>query len=164
MSPDSLPRPTLIASAEGEVLAERNMFRLDDIGSLLALDEDDEPPVPDGELVTSAYGSAIFSSTLSHHYPRVTLEHWSARPAPPGRNWELDAEVHLEIDGGQIGLSSGASRLPGPHRLSVPRGPYTLAVWCLGREATRIRHAAGEATPHGVEEWLLRLWPADGSA
>ena len=154
------PQPDLLATADGEILAEHNMFRLDDIGSLLALDPEDEPPVPDEELVTSAFGAAIFASALSHHYPLVTLEYWSNRPPNPHGNWERSAEVVLNRGGKHVGLSSGVSRLPGPHRISLPPGSYVLSVWCRGREEVRTRAAAGEARPHGMEVWLLRLWPA----
>lgn len=30
---------------------------------------------------------------------------------------------------------------------------------CLGRDAAKERHAAGEMFFHGTEEWLLQLWP-----
>lgn len=161
MRPSDFPRPELLATADGEILAERTMFRLDDIGSLLALGPEDEPPIPDQELVTCAFGSAVFASALSHHYPRVTVEHWSARPPAPEGNWELHAEVLLDRGGTMLGLSSGVSRLPGPHRLSLAEGPYDLGVWCRGREDARAGSTAGEAIPHGVEVWLLRLWPAE---
>lgn len=169
---DSRHQPHLLARVDGEILAERNMFRLDDLGALPTGDPDDEPPVPTDELVTSAIGAAVFASALSHHRPHVTVEHWSARPpapptpsgppGPPGPSgpWERSAEIRLEREGDQVGLSSGVSRLPGPHRLRVPPGSYVLDVRCTGRAEVRARAAAGQSSPHGTEMWLLRLWPA----
>ena len=152
-------QPELLATTEGEIMVERNLFRLDDTTSILATGPEDEPPVPSDELVTSAYASALFASDLGDHYPYVVLESWSAAPPAAEGPWERSERVPLEIDGGSVALSSGVSRIPGPHRLRLRPGDYVLETSRRGGADARAARARGVATPHGEERWLLRLWP-----
>ncbi|GAA1925955.1 hypothetical protein [Streptantibioticus ferralitis] len=155
--------PQLLSTADGEVLVERNMFRLDDTASILATGPEDEPPIPRDELVTSACASAIFASGLGDHYPYVVLESWSAEPPAPDGTWERSERVPLEVDGGRIALSSGVSRFAAQHRLPLTPGDYVLEAWCRGSDNARAKRAEGVTTPHGEEHWLLRLWPEEPS-
>jgi hypothetical protein len=97
--------------------------------------------------------------------PYVDLEYWSAEPpyGPGNDPWEVDARETLAVSAGRLTLTSGVSGSGAPHRLTVPPGQYRLAVWCRGRAQARAakRDAVDAGTfPHGVEHWLVRLWPA----
>jgi hypothetical protein len=140
-------------------MVERGMFCLDDTASIQAFDEEDRRPVPQGELVTSAYASAIFASGLGDHYPYVVMEAWAAEPSAPDGAWDRNERVPLEVDGGRIQLSSGVSSFAAPHRLTLTPGDYVLEAWCRGTDNARAQRDAGVAMPHGEERWLLRLWP-----
>ena len=165
-------------AVRGPVFVEEHMFRLVDI----AAPAQGRTPSPDtraDSLVTFGRdpGLATFTSALEDGKQHVTLELWPAEPPPPEGDWVAGLALRVTVGGGQLRLASGISSLGSPHELDVSPGTYVLGVWCRGRDAAWTafltwlddeeedeEQGDGEASVQrafdGVEQWLLRLWPA----
>jgi len=146
----------------GLVLAESHLFSLVDIAAPEQGDVTDRRPVPGG-LVTLGSGSvlAMFTSAVETHEPYVDLECWAAEPpwGPGDEPWETEARASLVVPAGHLAIRSGVSGQRAAFTLTVPPGPYQLAVWCRGRADAR---AGRGSFPYGVEYWKIRLWPDTG--
>ncbi|MFJ9351019.1 hypothetical protein [Streptomyces sp. NPDC101237] len=150
--------------ASGLVIAESYSFSLVDTAVPVQANATDRQPVP-GSLVTVTVGAgsvlATFASAVETHEPYVDLECWTAEPlhGPGDDPWEVNARETLVVPAGHLALMSGVSGQEAPFTLTVPPGPYQMAVWCRGRADAR---AARGSFPYGVEHWLVRLWPDTG--
>ena len=155
-----MPESRRLTSATGEVSVEHSLFQLDDIAAVPTGDPDDEAPVPHApDLVAVGVNAARFRSEIGDNYPLVTIESWSAEPPEPPDRWEQRQEVRLHVDGGRLRFHSLVSRIPGPEAIDVTPGSYQMRVWCRGRLEARSRLMHGELLPHGVEQWLVQVWP-----
>ncbi|WP_189266752.1 hypothetical protein [Streptomyces fuscichromogenes] len=148
--------------ASGLVIAENYSFSLVDIAAPSQGNPTDRQPVP-GSLVTLGTGSvlATFASAVETHEPYVDLECWPAEPpyGPGDDPWEVNARETLVVPAGRLTVISGVSGQEAAFKLTIPPGPYQMAVWCRGRADAR---AARGSYLYGVEHWLVRLWPPTG--
>ncbi|MEV5239545.1 hypothetical protein AB0K89_10600 [Streptomyces cinnamoneus] len=105
-------------------------------------------------------GGAVFRCGSTDFRPHVRLEAWRGEPPALPGGWDTVDTVEFRLhDSGTVRIEEWDGRPAGdPVDLGGP-GAYRLRAASRGREAARLRHAAGETHFHGAEEWLLQLWP-----
>jgi hypothetical protein len=154
----------LLFDTEGEVLVAYRLFQLQEDADALAVEIERD----DDDIATGGEGGVLFWSAANDHYPRVRIELWSGEPPsrPPGQqdgDVTRDETTFTVSETGRLGLMaidrmpSDASRIRLPHL-----GVYRLRAYVRGRAAAGQR--GGAEFFHGVERWLLQIWPRDPAA
>ncbi|HET8660833.1 MAG TPA: hypothetical protein VFM55_17755 [Micromonosporaceae bacterium] len=114
-----------------------------------------EPP---DDLVAAAPGGALFATAGNDFTPTVDVELWGAEPPAAGDEWE-------DVDEATIDNGSGTARIQNVHGepagpdLTLAPGRYHVRAYARGRSEAAARLGI-ELFYTGVEEWLVRLWPA----
>lgn len=111
------------------------------------------------DLFIGGTGGVLFRSAGNDFYPTVSLELWVSEPPPDpgiwGRVEQSDFDSHdgiLQFMSVMATFAGEEIRLPGP-------GTYAIRAYCRGRDQAAALH--GKALNyHGVEEWLVQIWPA----
>lgn len=163
----------LLSAAEGEVRVESWLFLLEENAAIP--DEDADPSEEDaglldlvaetgdpdpGLVATGSEGGLILWSAGNDHNPRVRLEQWSAQPPRSQETWETVQDVSFSArETGELVLTSiSGSPSEDVSPVELPHlGTYRARVHVRGREEAA-RHGEAEFY-HGIEQWLVRIWP-----
>lgn len=148
----------LLSETEGEVMVEYRLFQLQEDAEALAVEIERD----DDDIATGGEGGVLFWSAANAHYPRVRIELWSGEP-PPGQDdgdVTRDETTFSVSETGWLELM-GIDRMPSDaSRIRLPRlGAYRLRAYVRGR--ARAGERGGAEYFHGVERWLLQIWPRD---
>jgi hypothetical protein len=149
----------LVCRTEGEALVAYRQLLLQERGgqdvTVVKLDTD-----TDDEIAAGGEGGVKLWSAGNDHYPSVRLELWSDTPVRSQEAWELTQEETLSVSAtGEVALTT----LFGEESdacIALPNlGTYRVRVHVRGRDEAWQR---GEAKWfHGVEQWLLQIWPSE---
>jgi hypothetical protein len=151
----------LVRATEGEVLVAYTLFLLQEDEDGLALDEIERP---DDDVVSGGEGGLVLWSAGNDHYPHVRIELWSGEPPPSQEAWEAGQDTTFAVSvTGRLELTPIFGAAPDARSVKLPRlGSYQARVHVRGRQEARQR---GEAQFfHGIEDWLLRIWPGPRQA
>ncbi|GAA2838809.1 hypothetical protein [Crossiella cryophila] len=145
----------VVSSIAQSVLVENDHFTLhDDRGPAPSL-----PPDPvDRDLVHADLGHAVFRSAASTHYAAVRVELWDGEPLrSTAEGW--DAKGAVEVLAGSAELVLGpVVTVSETARLSLPvPGRYRIDAASRGR--ADIQALGPGSYAHGVENWVIRIWP-----
>jgi hypothetical protein len=139
-----------------EVRVEHRMF----IGHDPMHPDDTPEPEPDELFLASGPGGATFCSAGNDFHTSVRIEVWTAEPGPQAADvWEISADTTFEAPSGTFVVSSTMGGEPVPKIELGPAGNYRLRAHCRGRDEAG-RRIGVELFYHGVEEWLLQIWPS----
>jgi hypothetical protein len=150
--------PRLLSATEGEVLVAYTLFLLQEDSGSLALDEIERP---DGGVATGGEGGVVLWSAANDHYPRVRIELWSGEPPPSQDAWEVGHDTAFTVSvTGRLELTPIFGAPPDARSIKLPRlGTYKMRAYVRGTEEARQRAEAEFF--HGIEQWLLQIWPRD---
>lgn len=154
-----LDPPRRVSATKGEVLVAYGQFALQEGGGAHAI----AIPAPAGAedaVAAGGPGGVHFWSSGNDHYPSVQVEYWSGEPPRSLDDWETTRDETFSVSGmaeldlqGLFGEESDAATITLPHR-----GQYRIRVHVRGRREAAER---GEAEFfHGLEHWLLQIWPS----
>lgn len=157
---DSLPHRLLATRTDQPRVEHHTYLLLDPHGeeSPLSTADVDEDRVVDAG--TRGGGAAFWTGGNDFH-PTVRLESWSGpAPAPEGE-WDTVDEVDVEMPSGTA-LVTPMDRPATCEELELGHpGWYRLRAASRGRMEAADR-AEEDDFFHGVEEWVLQLWPREG--
>lgn len=121
-------------------------------------------PPRETRLIKAGPGGVVLRSAGDDFYPNVRVEVWDAQPPPDGDGaWEVNEEAEFECPTGRLRLRSVEGLAAGPDLSPGAGGRYLLRAYVRGREPARAR-LGHDLYYHGVEEWLLQVWPATPTA
>lgn len=121
-------------------------------------------PPRETRLLKAGPGGVVLRSAGDDFYPTVQVEVWDG-PPPSDQDgaWEADEEIEFECPTGRLRVRSVDGLAAGPDLSPGQGGRYRLRAYVRGRETARDR-LGHDLFYHGVEEWLLRVWPATPTA
>ncbi|MCI3221173.1 hypothetical protein [Streptomyces sp. NP-1717] len=111
------------------------------------------------DFVSTRTGRIDVRSAGHTHTAGLTLEVWDEEPELVG-SWEMSGEGEVDYPSGTLRAWAVAGG-PMPYLLEVSErpGPET---WCVRVHATgraEVARLASQTVPHGVEQYLVQLWP-----
>ena len=116
-------------------------------------------PFPEGDRLVATGPDIIYLISASGrlHDAAVTLEAWDARP-----QGEVDALDEVELSDGTLWISRMLEGAASEPLRTGPAGRYGVGVRVTGRaELLRLEREPGRPeAPHGVERFVVRLWPS----
>lgn len=118
----------------------------------------DDGIIPDEIVVTTPAGVGLRSAARDF-FPLFHIQIFRAAP-PRGdtAGWDGVFDMEVACAYGRLSLDELSA---GPLTvIYLEPGDWFLRCWVGGRDEAAER-AAGEMNLHGVEEWLLQLWPKD---
>lgn len=134
-------------------------FSLQEVGGVDALTI--ERPGDDGGVAAAGgQGGIHFWSSANDHYPWVRIEQWSGEPPRNPEGWEITRDETFTASAtARLELAELFGPEPDAPAITLPRpGQYRVRVHVRGCGEASGR---GEAEFfHGVEQWLLQIWPA----
>jgi hypothetical protein len=107
-------------------------------------------------------GGVVFGSAGNDFYPAVQVEIWDEPPPSAPGPWDGVETADFESRSGRLRVRSVEGMPAGPDFTAGPPGRYRLRAYCKGRGEAAERIGV-ELYYHGVEEWLIQIWPAAGS-
>lgn len=113
----------------------------------------------------------FFISAAQYHHAWVRGEAWEHEPPPLPSAWDITSEIIIAPHSGSLhiaelmgGWTSSLPLVPGKE----PSGTYCLRASCRGRNAIREALENGWEGqteegffPHGIEQYLLQIWPLE---
>lgn len=129
------------------VLCDSDGMNLSPLGEAIA---------EDGRLLLAGPEAVLLSSAGNDFYPDVHLEVWDREPPAPPGNWELVDSASFSAPSLQISLTgvNGSEYAD----LPVPAVRLNLRAACRGRD--QVADMYDQAFFHGVETWVIQIWPA----
>lgn len=147
--------PLSVAVVAPEV--EYSMFvltdsRREDLGPL------ETPPADDSCVLHVGREAVVLRSAGTDFYPEVSLEVWAHEPPPSEGEWDV-------IEYATFSAPSRRIRLVSPDGTTateavVPSTDLCLRAACKGRDLVSDAVFSGAAYFHGIETWVLQVWPA----
>lgn len=99
-----------------------------------------------------------FVSAGGDFYPAVRIQ-ITTGPVPPGTGaWETSGETQINVISGYLSLRSVLGDVAGMYE--VEPGDWSIRWQVRGRDEAHRKWVAGESYFHGIEEWLLQMWPS----
>lgn len=147
----------VLRTVDATVLIEYSQFRLQEIDGpdIAELGASENPDI---RLAIGGDGGVKFLSAQNDHYPSVRLQLWSG-PAPwQAGTWDLtDEETFTAAATGRLMLMTLMGEESSDEIALPVLGRYVIRAQATGRAEARAR---GEgAFFHGIERWLLQVWP-----
>lgn len=141
---------------------------LADHGLFILVDPDAPMPWPlqdatatDLELPVVVSDSGLgFVSAGRDFFPSVEVRLHIRRPALPIEGWDASGEAVVTVRSGVLSVRSLAGDVSGT--FDAEPGLWHVAWRVRGRDEAAARTRDLEMFFHGVEQWALDLWPAEG--
>lgn len=150
---DGVPRR--LAGYQWEPQVEYRMFVIHDPGA-----EAFTGAVPaSGQLLLPEPGGVVVGSGGNDFYPAVTVESWDGAPPPDAGKWDAVEEADMHLPSGRLQAESVLAAYASPIVTLGEPGWYRIRAHCRGRAEAGSRVGRGELYYHGVEEWLMQVWP-----
>jgi len=147
----------LVSSDDTEVTIDHRMFVGFDPAHPLRAPL--EAVTHEDEFLVGGQGGAVFCSAGNDFHPSVHVEVWTGRPPHPAPDeWEESAESTFDAPTGIFRIASLMGARAGRDITLGPPGRYRLRAHCRGRGEAMERLGI-ELFYHGIEEWLIQLWP-----
>ncbi|MFP8903928.1 hypothetical protein [Streptomyces atacamensis] len=103
--------------------------------------------------------AVVFTTGGNDFYPEVRIEVWTSRPPHSDDQWETVETADFAAPSGRVRVREWDQGPAGDGiDLGAP-GTYRLRAYCRGRTEAAAR-VGQDLYYHGIEEWLLQLWPA----
>ncbi|BBH68499.1 hypothetical protein ACTI_51840 [Actinoplanes sp. OR16] len=155
--------PALIERLETEVLVDHGSFDLiDDSGEQDAPAGGDwlSPGLPGGGWLSAGRNMiTVVSASTRHHVAAVTVEAWEAQPAPaPG--WADMTETSVILDSGFLEINPLVDGEDADDITVGGAGAYRVRAYVTGRAELQAATPPPDVELHGVERYLLQIWPA----
>jgi hypothetical protein len=145
----------LVERVETEVLVDHRTFDL--------IDDSGEQQAP------AAYESAqwlfaghnmitVVSASARHHVAALTVEAWDAEP-PPAEGWTGPQEAAVRLDTGFLEINPLVEGEDAEDITVGGPGRYRVRGYVAGRAELLAATPPPEVELHGVERYLLQIWP-----
>jgi hypothetical protein len=147
--------PDLIERVETEVLVDHGTFDLiDDSGEQQAgLD-----PAATAWLFAGRNMITVVSASTRHHVAAVTVEAWKTEP-PPAPGWSEHQEAGVLLDSGFLEINPLVDGEDADDITVGDAGAYRVRAYVTGRAELLAATPPPEVELHGVERYLLQIWP-----
>ena len=146
----------LVERVETEVLVDHRTFDLiDDSGEQHAPTDYDTAQW----LFAGHNMITVVSATGRHHVAALTVEAWDAEP-PPAAGWTAPHEATVRLDSGFVEINPLVEGEDAEDITVGGPGRYRVRGYVTGREQLLAATPPPDVELHGVERYLLQLWPA----
>ena len=147
--------PDLIERVETEVLVDHGTFDLiDDSGEQQA----DVDPAATAWLFAGRNLITVVSASTRHHVATVTVEAWKTEP-PPAPGWSEHQEAGVLLDSGFLEINPLVDGEDADDITVGDAGAYRIRAYVTGRAELLAATPPPEVELHGVERYLLQVWP-----
>ncbi|MGP3927223.1 hypothetical protein [Streptomyces sp. 8N616] len=151
--PDA-PNPTASLTAEPRIEYRQFMF-CGNAGEVVL----PGPRHEDSQIIKTGDFGLILHTGGNDFYPTVHVEAWPTEPPEQTTKWDVVEEIDISVPSGKVMVREWDGG-PASDPLHVgPPGSYRFRAHSRGRNeaAARVGH---DLYYHGVEQWLIQLWPA----
>ena len=145
----------LVGRVDTEVLVDHRTFDLiDDSG-----EQDAATNGGSAQWLFAGQNQITVRSAGQYHVAALIVEAWDAEP-PPAEGWTAPHETSVRLDSGYLEINPLVEGEDAEDITVGGPGPYRVRGYVTGRDdLAAALTTAGDQEPHGIERYLLQLWP-----